>query len=100
VTQPSFGVDAIPLEIIARNVDVIGDYIDDVEKSLRAHPPLGEEDFAEYGLVGAYRQFFDAWTAELHTAAGAAHQLGALIQQAAGSYHGSDAQATQRFGPR
>jgi hypothetical protein len=99
VTQ-TFGVDPARLELIGRNLEVAGDYLDQAEAAVRSCPPAGTDVFAEYGVVAAYREFFDLWAREVHTTAGATHQLSHSLRQAVDGYRHSDDGAARRFGPR
>jgi hypothetical protein len=100
VTQPSFGVDLTFVASTAPIMDRVGADIAEIERALRSSPPGADDVFGEYGATGAWREFFELWTTEVHTTAGAAHQFGDQLREAVALYRQVDDDTAQRFGPR
>jgi hypothetical protein len=99
MTQPSLGVDLAFVESVAPIMDRVGADIGEIERTLRTSSPAsGDDIFGEYGVTGAWREFFGRWTAEVHTAAGAAHQFGDQLREAVTLYRKVDDDTAQRFG--
>jgi hypothetical protein len=100
VTQPSFGIDLDFVASVAPIMDRVGADIAEIERGLHSSPPGGDEVFGEYGVTGAWREFFQLWTAEVGITAGAAHQFGDQLREAVAVYRQVDSDSAQRFGTR
>jgi len=94
---PPLKVDPEHLKVIAHNMGVIADEVGRVEHAVDGCAPGGDDVLGESGVAAAYRRFHAAWTAELHTTAGATRQLADGLRRAAIGYVGSDDYARRRF---
>jgi len=94
---PPLKVDPQRLKQVADNTAALADGVDTVGRSVDSCPPLGEPVFGDLGLGAAYRQFHELWAAEVHTAAGAAHELADGLARSAVAYGQADAAAANGF---
>jgi hypothetical protein len=97
MAPPSLKVDPHRLKEIADNTAVLADGVGTVERTFDGCPPLGDAVFGDLGVRGAYQQFHDLWAAELHTAAGGAHELADGLARSAVAYAQADAAAASGF---
>jgi hypothetical protein len=94
---PPLKVDLAHLKVIADNTGSVADSVGRVEHMVSGCEPGPEDILGEFGVVAAYRQFHDLWSAELRTATAAARQLADGLQRAAADYAKSDGYASHRF---
>jgi hypothetical protein len=101
VAEPSFRVDPELLKEVANASAPIAHFCH------LAHYAMGNEraadggdSFGEYGVLGAYREFFQRWRAEVRATEEAANEFGFGIVESRLNYEHSDGTAVQRFGSR
>jgi hypothetical protein len=94
---PPLKVDPKRLKEIADDTGVLADGVGAVEHTFGDCPPLGDAVFGDLGVRVAYQQFHDLWAAELHTAAGGAHELADGLARSAVAYAQTDAAAANGF---